>query len=240
MTLLCPSCGQQTPALCLYRCLPACRHAPTPGILSDEACALSLQGSSSSSYEGTTSSSLKHMRAACTHTKSTTTACPRCGSVPCCEPARPVPSAGSSQPCLAAAVSSMTQQSLQAPVQLLPASMHCTVWLVRMAPAAVQPQVPLCCRCTKAFYERRRLPKYMQDQPRKDPLAAAEATQVQDKTAPSSSSGKPPSGRRNAMVSIAPSRLCSSLLGELPATPLCLLPKGRLLPPALSSTLAEG
>lgn len=90
----------------------------------------SLQGSSSSSYEGTTSSSLKHMRAACTHTKSTTTACPR---------------------------------------------------------------------CTKAFYERRRLPKYMQDQPRKDPLAAAEATQVQDKTAPSSSSGKPPSGRRNAM-----------------------------------------
>ena len=67
---------------------PSCGHAQPSGINSDAACAPSLQGSSSSSYGGnTTSSSLRHMRAACTHTKSTTTACPRCGHVPCCEPA---------------------------------------------------------------------------------------------------------------------------------------------------------
>ena len=101
--------------------------------------------------------------------------------------------------------------------------------------AAVQPPGPLSCRCTKAFYERRRLPKYMQDQPRKDPLAAAEATQLRDRSTPSSSSGKPPSGRRNAMVSTTLSSLC---LG-LPAGRCHSLHLGRGLPPALSS-LAEG
>ena len=177
------------------------------------------------------------MRAACTHTNSTTTACPRCGCVPCCEPAQPVLPADLA--CLAAAVNSMLQQSLQAPVLLLHVVMHCvfmhcSVSLKRVPSAAVQSSGPLCCRCTKAFYERRRLPKYMQDQPRKDPLA--EVTQPRDKSAPSSSSGKPPSGRRNAMVSTVPNSLDSVACWKMsPATTFCLLHLSRA-----TGSLAEG
>ena len=85
----------------------------------------------------------------------------------------------------------------------------------------------------------------MQDQPRKDPLAAAEATQLRDKSAPSSTSGKPPSGRRNAMVSTTPCSLCSALPAgrhhRLPGdiTNDTLVHLGKLLPPALSGSLAE-